>query len=650
MRLKRFVWLLPLLILLFVLPAHAALPEPTILLNGRPMALPADQRPLIVQGRTLVPMRALFEALGATITWDQATQTVTAIKGETVVDLTVDAPEAVVGDRSVPIDPPAQLIGGRTYVPLRAVVDLLGARIGWDGETATIRITDRRPAVGGELTLATSASSSYLPDFTADTANLAVRAIYGDGLLRYAADDMSYEPALAAAMPEVSGDGRTVTFRLRKGITFHDGHEVTAEDFLFSFALVAAHRIPGNFVLERMSAPDDYTVIIRTKTPHVAGALLMATSPPLPYHLLKGVTVETLKEHSFWKAPVGAGPYRFASQSQALLTLRRYPEFWEAKINPEIGPWLETLAFAFEPYGGHADLSYVNGRVDSYSGVPGEALQKIMGLRDSTLYQWQRFGYGALTFNTQAWPTSIKEVRQALSLALDREALVDMALGGAGVVPAGPFSDDHWAGGLPDPYRYDPQAAIALMEQAGFTRNAEGLFEKDGKVATVLVALTTSQLTEAIAEVTLESWKAIGIDVNIHMMDFNYMVEEYLKPGKFHAYFMGFSPPVDPAFYYPMWSQAEIILTTNGINAGLNRGRYTNPQLETLLPKMKAAPTQERRDELAEQALAILQEDAPAIWLYSNLYGELLPSEVRGVIIRPAGGPGRPEYWYIDTK
>jgi hypothetical protein len=86
-RLKRFVWLLPLLILLSVLPAHAALPEPTILLNGRPMALPADQRPLILQGRTLVPMRALFEALGATITWDQATQTVTAIKGETVVDL-----------------------------------------------------------------------------------------------------------------------------------------------------------------------------------------------------------------------------------------------------------------------------------------------------------------------------------------------------------------------------------------------------------------------------------------------------------------------------------------------------------------------------------------------------------------------------------
>jgi ABC-type transport system substrate-binding protein len=292
------------------------------------MALPADQRPLIVQGRTLVPMRALYEALGATITRDQATQTVTAIKGETVVRLTVDAPEARVGDRSVPIEPPAQLIGERTYVPLRAVVDLFGARIGWDGETATIRITDRRPAVGGELTLATSASSSYLPDFTADTANLAVRAVYGDGLLRYAADDMSYEPALAAAMPEVSDDGRTVTFRLRKEITFHDGHEVTAEDFLFSYALIAAQKVPdGGFALEKMSAPDAYTVIIRTRTPHVAGALLMATSPPLPYHLLKGVTLATLKGHPFWKAPVGAGPYQFASQSQTLLTLRRYPQF-----------------------------------------------------------------------------------------------------------------------------------------------------------------------------------------------------------------------------------------------------------------------------------------------------------------------------------
>lgn len=652
MKLKRFVWLLPVLILLSVMPAHAALPEPRILLNGKPMDLPADQRPTIVGGRTLVPMRALFEALGAAISWDQPTQTVTAVKGDTVVKLTVDAPEAKVGDRAVAISPPAQLIGGRTYVPLRAVVDLLGARVGWDGETATIRITDRRPAVGGELTLPSDYDDIYLLDRSPDTSDWAVRALFGDGLVRYSSADMSYEPALAAAMPEVSEDGRTVTFRLRRGITFHDGTEVTASDFIYSFSRSDAHVNPAiGLNVERMSTDGQYTIRIQTKTPHLAGVMRLASLPPLPRHLLAGAKPGTMEDHPFWQAPVGAGPYQFASYENHRLTLERFPEFWEAKINPEIGPWLEKLTFAYNYKNENPERLYLSGKVDAFWGLPGDTLDEVSSQRESAVYTWQRMGYGALSLNVEAWPTNIREVRQALTLALNRQAIVDQYLDGAGVVPGGPYPSYHWAGGFTNSYPYDPQGAIELMEEAGFTRNPAGIFEKDGQEARLLLTVYAgSEVAKTVAEITQKSWNAIGFATDVKVLNYPTMLEEYVYPGKFHAVFLAYNPSPDPAVYYNIWSESAIALDADGINRGANRGRYVNPELESLLVAMKNAPSQDKRTELARRAWAILQEDAPSIWLYSNFYSDLLPKQVQGVVVQAGYGVGRPEYWYIKTE
>lgn len=122
-----------------------ALAAPLVMLDGE--ALQFDVPPVIENGRTLVPLRAIFEALGAEISWNDATQTVLAQKSGTQVVLTIGNPQAYKNNTSVLLDVPPKIIQGRTMVPLRFVSEAMGADVKWDGVTGTILITSQADVV-----------------------------------------------------------------------------------------------------------------------------------------------------------------------------------------------------------------------------------------------------------------------------------------------------------------------------------------------------------------------------------------------------------------------------------------------------------------------------------------------------------------------
>lgn len=143
---RRSLWLLALALILafaLVLPAAA---QPTVTVDGQALAF--DVPPAVEQGRTLVPLRAIFEALGADVAWDAATQTVTGTKGATTVRLTIGSRTAFVSGQAVTLDVPGKIMGGRTLVPLRFVGEGLGANVAYDGATGriTIRSAGAAPA------------------------------------------------------------------------------------------------------------------------------------------------------------------------------------------------------------------------------------------------------------------------------------------------------------------------------------------------------------------------------------------------------------------------------------------------------------------------------------------------------------------------
>jgi len=121
-------------------PAPAPAQDIKVIVNG--VTLTFDQPPVIENGRTLVPLRAIFEALGATVDWNQSTQTVTAVKDDITISLTIGSSILTRNGQNITLDVPAQLVGGRTLVPARAVAESFGAEVGWDQPTRTVTITD----------------------------------------------------------------------------------------------------------------------------------------------------------------------------------------------------------------------------------------------------------------------------------------------------------------------------------------------------------------------------------------------------------------------------------------------------------------------------------------------------------------------------
>ncbi len=145
-----------LLVLTLAAPVSAAEP-PRIVIDNTYLSIPSEQAPFIESGRTMVPMRAMFEALGADVSWNQATQTVTAVKGETSVTLQIGSDTAAVSGKAVHLDQPAALVNDRTFVPLRFVSEALDAQVTWLEERRTVAITTRPVAEGPVPFRATSA-------------------------------------------------------------------------------------------------------------------------------------------------------------------------------------------------------------------------------------------------------------------------------------------------------------------------------------------------------------------------------------------------------------------------------------------------------------------------------------------------------------
>lgn len=124
---------------IFGLPGSSGADEVKVYLDGNMLGF--DQSPIIEDGRTLAPLRAIFEALGADVDWDNQTRTVTAQKEQLKIDLQIGSKEAYVNNQPVELDVPGRIINDRTLVPLRFISEALGAKVDWDGSARTVWIT-----------------------------------------------------------------------------------------------------------------------------------------------------------------------------------------------------------------------------------------------------------------------------------------------------------------------------------------------------------------------------------------------------------------------------------------------------------------------------------------------------------------------------
>ncbi|HWI52361.1 MAG TPA: ABC transporter substrate-binding protein, partial [Symbiobacteriaceae bacterium] len=327
-----------------------------------------------------------------------------------------------------------------------------------DGVQSTGVMNVGRPAVGGEVVFAEPSDPTTLAVFWAKSASdyAVINQVYGDGLMRLGFDHKP-EPALAETPPVVSSDGRTYTFKVRQGVVFHDGSPLTAYDFAFSYSVVLSPDYVGVYngafsMIDSVEAKDDYTLDIVLKAPFAPFLFEGASLPPVPRHIFGSINVKDLPTAKQWQKPVGAGAFKFVEwKFGQYVLLGRNPDYWERGkqrgANGTLGPWIDTVRMRIIADENARVAALEAGELSFLEGAPPAAADRLMSeYKDRFVrYDWDRPGYGFQTFNTEAFPTNIKEVRQALSYGLNREAIRTGVLKGRATVPPGFIPPVSWA-------------------------------------------------------------------------------------------------------------------------------------------------------------------------------------------------------------
>jgi peptide/nickel transport system substrate-binding protein len=351
-----------------------------------------------------------------------------------------------------------------------------------------------------------------------------------EGLTRFAPDG-SVLPALAESWT-VAPDGLSWEFKLREGVTFHDGTPFTAEDVVFSFDRAMAE---GSLNAQKqlfdgineVTAIDDVTLEIGLDVPK--GSLLA--------NLAWGdaVIVSPASADSNATKPVGTGPFRFAEWVQGdHVTLEAYPDYWGEK------PALERVTFKFISDPTAAFAAMMAGDIDAFPNYPApenlaqfEADPRFQVLVGSTE------GETILAMNNAREPFGDIRVREAVARAIDRQAVIDGAMFGYGTpigshfAPHRPAYED-----LTGRSAYDPERATALLEEAGLG---------DGFATTL--TLPPPSYARRGGEIVAAQLRAVGIEAEIVNVEWAQWLEQVFKNKDFGLTIVSHTEPMDINVY-----------------------------------------------------------------------------------------------------
>ncbi len=406
------------------------------------------------------------------------------------------------------------------------------------------------------------------------------------GLLR-AGEDGRLLPDLAP-LPEIGEDGRTYTFRLHPGVRWHDGAPVRSLDVAFTIDHILAPDFQGDPRLRdawtgvEVRTPDLRTVIIRLPAASPSFLARFATVGILPEHLLQGLDGAGLFDAPFNARPVGAGPYRLDSVTSLEAALSAYPRYHLGR------PQIDVIKVRFLPDFSAVQHALEQGEIDGVflrQSLSQEQLDSLDAIDGFVREDLQRAVSLVLFLNNgQAAYFRDPRVRAAVSLALDREMLVQNALLGLATPSSSAIAPGTWAydPSLDSPPG-DPETAVALLAEAGWQRNpTSGVLVRQGSEFRLTIRTDNDPRHLALAREIARQLEPIGIRATVASTSFTVLSRDFLAPRTYDAALAGWDQGPDPDPYLA-WHSSQVahpggnIANYGGIiiDALLERGRTT---------------------------------------------------------------------------
>lgn len=523
----------------------------------------------------------------------------------------------------------------------------------WSIVSYVQRHTELIPQVGGDYREAAVGQPHYINPILAGANDLDVdisSLVYSS--LFTLNSEMQLQNDIATHY-ELSSDNTTYTVHLRQDITWHDGQPLTADDVVFTIRSIQTpeYGSPLESAFQGVTTEkiDDHTVQFKLQQPY-APFLMSLTVGIVPQHVWKDVPPGNAALAEQMLKPVGTGPYKFAE----IKTRRRTGEITEFHLvrnDQYYGPkqHLDSITFHFYTNHEEAVQAFLAGQVDGVGFLPLQLLAEA-DRASNDIHRLRLPQYFGLFFNQQK-NTLLSDagIRNALSLALDRQAIVNDALNGEGEplhlpIPPGVFAFNEQLN-APE---FNPEAAKQNLEEAGWTdADGDGIREKDNK--RLHLKITTTDWPEYIktAEVVQRQWQTIGVETEIESFGAGTIHQTALRPREYEILLFGeiLSAEPDP---YPFWHSTQIR------SPGLNFPMLQNENVDRILEEARKTIDPQQRREKYEEFQGIILDLKPALILYRPYYLFATDNDVRGInadfAAVAAGRFNNIEQWHVRTK
>jgi peptide/nickel transport system substrate-binding protein len=471
------------------------------------------------------------------------------------------------------------------------------------------------PSPSTVITLAVLSSPNSLdPRIGSDETSQRAHQLIYDNLLALD-DQLKVVGGLASSWEQT--DPLTYIIHLRQDVRFHDGHELTADDVVYTFNCFidpkfVSPRKGAYRTLDHVDAIDPFTVRFVLKEPFGSFPIQLVM-PVVP----KGAGPE-LRDH-----PVGTGPYQFVDFAvDDHLALKAFPGYFRGR------PSNDGVVLKVVPDEIMRALELRKGTVDMVvNDLSPDVIHQLAEEKSVTIAESPGTDYAYVGINMRDPIMKDRRVRYALGYAIDRQAIVDhlrrgLARPAIGILPPASWAYDDSV----FQFTHDPAKARALLDEAGY-RDPDG----DGPQPRLRLSLkvSTNEFIRLQAAVIQQDLKNVGIDLDVRSYEFATLYADVLK-GNFQMFTLQWVGVSDPDMLRRVFHSKQ--MPPNGFN----RGYYENPEVDRLIDAAMAATTDADRRQLYGQAQRVVAADAPYISLWYKTNVAVSRTQLEGVKLTPS--------------
>ena len=533
------------------------------------------------------------------------------------------------------------------YIILAVVIVVnfsLGGCTQKDEQSAARNLSNSGPAYGDIIVEGSIGDASNLiPLLSSDSTSHGIAGLVFNGLVKYD-KDINIVGDLAESW-EISRGGLVITFHLRRGVKWHDGHPFTARDVMFTYQVTIDPKTPtayaGDFLkVKKAEVLDDYTFRVTYDKPF-APALMSWGSSILPKHLLEGkdITSSPLSRH-----PVGTGPYMFKEwvPGQKIVLISN-PDYFEGR------PYIDGNVMRIIPDTATMFLELRANGIDRMNLTPLQYTRQTennLFRKNFNKYRYLSFSYTYLGYNLKNPLFSDKRVRQAIAYGINKDEIIQGVLLGLGKEATGPYKPGTWVyNSQVKMYPYSPGKAKELLADAGWKdTDGDGILDNNGQPFVFeIITNQGNEIRAKCAEIIQRRLSEIGIKVKIRVLEWAAFVNDFINKRRFDATILGWTIPLDPDVY-DVWHSSK-----TGPQE-LNFISYKNDEVDTLIEKGRGTFDQKERKKYYDRIQEILGEEQPYLFLYVPDALPIIHARFRGVEPAPLGIGYNFIKWYVPKE